>query len=73
MLGDLVTTEGIPLLWPLSKKKIAIPLCGNTGGMRENLVAGAAGLLTTYVFATVVLIPVLFPTFTALPLLFPAG
>ena len=70
MLGDLVTTEGIPLFWPLSKKKISIPICGNTGGMRENLIAGLCGLVTCYVFATVVVIPALFPSFHSLPVLF---
>lgn len=62
MLADLVTTEGIPLLWPLSRKKISVPLVGNTGGLREKLTASLAGLATCYVFATAVVLPALFPT-----------
>jgi membrane-bound metal-dependent hydrolase YbcI (DUF457 family) len=62
MLADMVTTEGIPLAWPASRKKISIPLVGDTGGLREKLTASLAGLSTCYVFATVVVLPALFPT-----------
>jgi membrane-bound metal-dependent hydrolase YbcI (DUF457 family) len=69
MLADLVTTEGIPLFWPISKKKISMPICGHTGGTGENIAAFLAGALTCYVFATVIVLPALFPTLT-IPALF---
>jgi membrane-bound metal-dependent hydrolase YbcI (DUF457 family) len=72
MLADMVTTEGIPLLWPLSKKKISIPVVGHTGGLREKITAGLCGALTVYVFATVVVLPSLFPTL-AVPAYFGLG
>jgi membrane-bound metal-dependent hydrolase YbcI (DUF457 family) len=58
--ADGVTTEGICLMWPLSREKVRFPICGNTGGMRERGVAICAGLLTVWFYAHLVILPNLF-------------
>jgi membrane-bound metal-dependent hydrolase YbcI (DUF457 family) len=60
IVGDFVTTEGVPIMWPLSREKTSFPICGNTGGMRERLVAGGCGLATCWVYAQMVVLPNLF-------------
>lgn len=60
MAGDAVTTEGIPIMWPLSKENVAFPVVGNTGGSRERLVAVLAGLVTVVFYAHLVVVPALF-------------
>jgi inner membrane protein len=51
--GDLLTCGGVPLWWPLSRRRVSLPLCGRTGGMRESVLAvamvvvGVGGLLST--------------------------
>lgn len=60
ILADAVTTEGIPIMWPLSREKVSFPIVGNTGGLREKLVAGGAGLLTVWVYGATVVAPSLF-------------
>lgn len=35
ILGDLLTTDGVALLWPWKTGRIAVPLLGNAGSVRE--------------------------------------
>ena len=48
MLGDIVTPEGTPPLWPVSKVRLAVPLVGHTGDWREKGIATAAGAATCW-------------------------
>jgi membrane-bound metal-dependent hydrolase YbcI (DUF457 family) len=58
LIADGLTVEGIPLLWPLSKRRQRLPLVGLTGGWRERFIAAPAfGLLTVYLLATFAFIP----------------
>jgi membrane-bound metal-dependent hydrolase YbcI (DUF457 family) len=47
LVGDFLTGNGIPLLWPLVRRRQGLPIFGNIGGWREHAavvatVAGAA-------------------------------
>lgn len=56
-LGDVVTPEGVPPLWPLSKARLSIPIIGHTGDLREKLIAGFCGLAAVWLLATMVFVP----------------
>jgi membrane-bound metal-dependent hydrolase YbcI (DUF457 family) len=56
-LADAVTHEGVPPLWPFSKRRLRLPLV-RTGGKRETAVAGLAGLAALYLLGMTVLLPV---------------
>lgn len=49
LVGDFLTGNGIPLLWPLVRRRQGLPILGLTGGWREHgaVVAVVAG--TVYV------------------------
>jgi len=36
LLGDFLTGNGIPLLWPLVRHRQGLPILGHTGGWREH-------------------------------------
>lgn len=59
LVGDVLTPEGVPPLWPVSKVRISIPIVGHTGDWRENVIAGACGLLACFILASSVFIPML--------------
>ena len=40
ILGDLLTDQGVALLWPWSNERIALPLLGTAGSVREWLLVG---------------------------------
>lgn len=58
MLADMVTPEGCPPAWPLSKARVAIPVVGHTGDWRERGIASAAGLACCWLLAVGVFSPV---------------
>jgi membrane-bound metal-dependent hydrolase YbcI (DUF457 family) len=60
MLGDVVTTDGIAAMWPLSREHVRFPIVGNAGSIRERWVAGGCGLLTCWLYGTIVVVPALF-------------
>lgn len=45
ILGDMLTVEGVPLLWPLHWR-LAIPLVGHTSSLRESFVGAMLALVT---------------------------
>lgn len=49
IIGDMLTPQGVPLLYPFSQKSLSIPVIGHTGDWREKIIAGAAGLLILWV------------------------
>jgi membrane-bound metal-dependent hydrolase YbcI (DUF457 family) len=56
-LADALTQEGVPPLYPFSKKRLRLPLV-RTGDWRETAVAGLAGLVALYLLGVTVLWPV---------------
>lgn len=36
LIGDFLTPEGVPLLWPINKTRFKMPVVGHTGDWREN-------------------------------------
>jgi membrane-bound metal-dependent hydrolase YbcI (DUF457 family) len=59
LLGDLVTVEGVPLLWPLSGRRQSVTLIGATDDRREHLVCLGAGALGAYLAITLIAVPAL--------------
>ncbi len=59
LLGDLVTVEGVPLLWPLSGSRQSVTLIGATDDRREHLVCLGAGALGAYLAVTLIAVPAL--------------
>jgi membrane-bound metal-dependent hydrolase YbcI (DUF457 family) len=57
MLGDILTPEGVPPLWPVSGWRLRFPIIGHTGDWRESVIAGACGVLTLILLATTVFLP----------------
>lgn len=56
LVGDLVTREGVPLLWPL-KWRQSIPLLGHTESLREQL----TGAVMSFAFLALVWLELLAP------------
>lgn len=56
-LGDILTPEGVPPLWPVSKQRVRFPVVGHTGDWREGLIAGLCGLAMCFLLATQVFLP----------------
>lgn len=56
LVGDVVTTEGIPPFWPLSFQ-LRIPILGSTDHWREKSAGIACGLVAFYLAITVVFLP----------------
>lgn len=56
-LGDILTPEGVPPLWPVSKVRVRVPVVGHTGDWREGLIAGLCGLAMCFLLATAVFLP----------------
>ncbi len=44
LVGDTITTDGIPWLYPFFKQDFAIPVLGDTGSIREKSLTGLLGL-----------------------------
>ena len=57
--ADFVTTDGVAIMWPLSKQTFRFPIVGRTGGRRERIVAVCSGLLAVWVYAQAIVLPVL--------------
>jgi len=57
LAADALTTEGVPLLWPVSKQRFRLPLV-RTGDSRERCIAGLSGLVALYLLIATVLVPV---------------
>jgi membrane-bound metal-dependent hydrolase YbcI (DUF457 family) len=57
MAGDLLTPEGVPPFWPVSKVRISLPIVGHTGDWREKTICAASGLLACYLLAMSVYLP----------------
>jgi membrane-bound metal-dependent hydrolase YbcI (DUF457 family) len=49
LVGDFLTGNGIPLLWPLVRHRQGLPILGLTGGWREHVTVGAVVAGTIYV------------------------
>ena len=45
LVGDFLTGNGIPLLWPLVRRRQGLPILGHTGGWREHAAVGAVVLV----------------------------
>ncbi len=59
LLCDLVTVEGVPLLWPLSRRRYRLALIGPTDNWREHLVCLGAGALAAYLALELIAVPAL--------------
>lgn len=57
LLGDVLTPEGIPPLWPVSKHRVKFPIIGTTGDKREAFIGVLCAIATVWLIATVVFIP----------------
>lgn len=58
-LGDAMTVEGVPLFYPMSRKRYKFPIVGRTDSMREKIVAAASGILATILLFVMVYQPIL--------------
>lgn len=59
MLGDILTPEGVPPLWPiLPKWRLSVHVIGHTGDWREWVIGSACGLLAMWFLLTGVFLPV---------------
>jgi membrane-bound metal-dependent hydrolase YbcI (DUF457 family) len=56
-LGDILTPEGVPPFWPISKHRVRIPVVGHTGDWREKVIASVCGLAMCWMMATMVFLP----------------
>jgi len=56
MLGDIVTTEGIPLFFPIGPN-FAFPIIGSCDHWREKATGAACGLIAFYLLVKMVFIP----------------
>jgi membrane-bound metal-dependent hydrolase YbcI (DUF457 family) len=56
LVGDIVTTEGVPLLYPFGES-MAIPVLGSTDHFREHTAGILCGLVAFYLLATNVFMP----------------
>lgn len=57
-LGDILTPEGVPPLWPLSKARLKVPVIGHTGDWREKGIAALCGLAACWLLAVNVYAPI---------------
>jgi len=56
-IGDMLTSEGIPPLYPAHKKRISLPLISRTGNGVEKGVAVICGLAACYLFVVTIYMP----------------
>ena len=56
-VGDVITPEGVPPLWPISKMRVSVPVVGHTGDWREGLIAGVCGIALCVLLATQIFLP----------------
>ena len=56
LLGDIITTEGIPLFAPIGGN-LAIPIIGSTDHWREESAGIACGVVAAYLLVTMVFMP----------------
>lgn len=57
LLGDLVTTEGLRPLLPLSRRSVAVPVIGSSDHWRERAAGAVCGLRAAYLLAVHVFLP----------------
>jgi membrane-bound metal-dependent hydrolase YbcI (DUF457 family) len=55
--GDFLTSEGVPPLWPVSKKRVALPIISRTGNGTEQAIAALAGVAAAILFIVLVSAP----------------
>lgn len=59
MLGDILTPEGVPPLWPvLPKWRLSFPIIGHTGDWREWTIGSLCGVLVVWFLIAGVFLPV---------------
>jgi membrane-bound metal-dependent hydrolase YbcI (DUF457 family) len=58
MLGDALTSEGVPLLYPFSRRRFKLPVIQRTGNGVEKIIASACGLAVCWLMATMVFVPI---------------
>jgi hypothetical protein len=58
LVGDMLTAQGVPLLWPL-RLRLATPLLGHTDSAREQLVGACLTLTLTVLVWVQILHPLL--------------
>lgn len=56
LVGDIVTTEGVPLFYPIGPN-FAIPILGSTDHFRERTAGILCGLIAFYLLLTTVFLP----------------
>jgi len=56
-LGDVLTPQGVPPLWPLSKARMKLPVIGRTGDFREKGIAALCGVAACYLLVVSVYQP----------------
>lgn len=56
LLGDVITTEGIPPLYPFGPQ-VSVPIIGTVGHWRERMAGGLCGLVAFYLLVTMVFMP----------------
>jgi membrane-bound metal-dependent hydrolase YbcI (DUF457 family) len=56
LLGDIVTTEGIPPLYPIGRR-VAFPIIGPTDRWRERTTGALCGVAAAYLLVTTVFLP----------------
>lgn len=57
MLGDYLTPQGVPALWPLSRARQSLPIIGRTGNATEAVIAFLCGAAAVYLAATTIFLP----------------
>jgi membrane-bound metal-dependent hydrolase YbcI (DUF457 family) len=57
MLGDFLTAEGVPLLYPFSRRRFSLPIIRETGNKTEGVIAFGCGLACCWLMATMVFVP----------------
>lgn len=56
LLGDVITTEGIPPFWPVGPN-IAFPIIGSCDGWRERAAGALCGLVAFYLAVSMIFLP----------------
>jgi membrane-bound metal-dependent hydrolase YbcI (DUF457 family) len=56
-LGDALTTEGVPPLWPINKTRVSVPVISRTGNGVEKVIAAVSGVVAAVLFVTIVCWP----------------
>jgi len=63
ILGDMLTVNGVPLLWPFTTKPLRLPVLGTTGSVLEKVLVGLSAV--SIVFTAMWAMPTLLAASTA--------